>query len=220
MSMNARSTHVCSLSVALFSTLLLFACTAPQKQPPTGMMDKDTMEKNNAMMDKDDDRTKTATNPSTPQEKITNAMSAGPSAIAKDAAVLDWPTTEGGDFAELRKWTNGLTCLPDYPVSPGNDPMCLDGVWLEWFQAYAMKKDPVVTHTGIAYMLQGGSDASNTDPFAMEPAPGEDWMDAPPHVMVVSPNKSDLKAYGSTMGSAPWIMWENTPYEHLMVPVQ
>ena len=34
-------------------------------------------------------------------------------------------------------------------------------------------------------MLQGGSDASNDDPFATTPPPGEPWVATGPHVMVV-----------------------------------
>ena len=34
-------------------------------------------------------------------------------------------------------------------------------------------EEPNTQVVGLAYMLQGGSDASNTDPFATEPAEGE-----------------------------------------------
>ena len=44
-------------------------------------------------------------------------------------------------------------------------------------------------------MLQGGSDASNTDPFATKPAEGEDWMNAPAHIMVFPVGKLDPAVY-------------------------
>ena len=34
-------------------------------------------------------------------------------------------------------------------------------------------------------MLSGGSDASNTDPYATGPAPGNNWVATGSHVMIV-----------------------------------
>lgn len=83
------------------------------------------------------------------------------------------------------------------------------------------QEDPALTQAGIAYMLQGGSDASNTDPFATEPAPGEEWMSAPAHVMMFPAGKLDPEVYGIDPNSGkPWIMYAGTAYEHLMIPVK
>jgi hypothetical protein len=72
----------------------------------------------------------------------------------------------------------------------------------------------------LAYMLQGGSDASNTDPFATEPAPGDAWMASPPHVMILLPEAIDQTVFTTDHANGgPWVMWAGTPYEHLMVPV-
>ena len=157
----------------------------------------------------------------TNDEKITNAMSAAPVAIAKDATILDWPAKDGDPFPSLRTGTNNWTCLPDYPVSPGNDPLCVDKTAMQWFQAYLEHKTPKLAQAGLAYMLQGGSDPSNTDPYATEPKPGESWMSAPPHVMIFSSQKLDTKVYGTDPDAGkPWIMWADTPYEHIMMPVK
>lgn len=154
-------------------------------------------------------------------EKISNAMSAAPASVSAEATVLDWPSKAGEKPKVLRQGKNGWTCLPDYPATPGNDPMCLDRQWMKWLDAYLNKKKPHITDVGIAYMLQGGSDPSNTDPFAEKPAAGQDWMKAPPHVMILSPKKLDPKQLSSDPHSgAHWIMFGGTPYEHLMVPVQ
>jgi hypothetical protein len=70
-------------------------------------------------------------------------------------------------------------------------------------------------------MLQGASDASNTDPFAKHPAAGEDWVNAPLHLMVFPTGELDPKVYGTDPNTgAPWIMFANTPYQHLMIPVK
>ena len=162
-----------------------------------------------------------STPPSTDSEKITNAMSAAPVAIAKDATILDWPAKDGDPFGTLRAGTNGWTCLADEPTTPGNDPICVDAMAMQWFGAYLEHKTPKLAQSGLAYMLQGGSDPSNTDPYATEPKPGESWMSAPAHVMIFPSQKLDTKIYGTNPDSGgPWIMWADTPYAHLMMPVK
>lgn len=153
--------------------------------------------------------------------KIQNAMSAAPDAIAKEATILDWPEKAGAELATFQKGTNNWTCLPDFPTSPGNDPICVDKQALLWFQAYMTKKKPQLSQPGLGYMLQGASDASNTDPFADKPAAGQDWVSAPPHLMVFPTGKLDQNVYGTDDKSGkPWVMWAGTPYEHLMIPVK
>ena len=161
------------------------------------------------------------TPPKTNEEKITNAMSAAPLAIAKDATIIDWPARDGDQPISLRAGSNGWTCLPDYPVSPGNDPFCGDAMAMQWFGAYLQHKVPNISQFGLGYMLQGGSDPSNTDPYATEPKQGESWMSAPPHVMIFPAQKLDVKVFGTDPDSGkPWIMWADTPYAHIMMPVK
>ena len=153
--------------------------------------------------------------------KIQNAMSAAPRTVAKDATIMDWPAKEDAEPTVLRKGKNEWTCFPDDPGTPGNDPMCLDKMWMVWAQGWMTKKAPKITAPGMAYMLQGGSTASNSDPFAKKPAPGQKWMKEQPHIMLLVPGKLDPKLYSSNPHSGgPWIMWGGTPYEHLMVPVK
>jgi hypothetical protein len=155
----------------------------------------------------------------TPEWKIENAMSAGPTAIASGATIMDW-AAPGGQMTELRHGTNGWTCMPDVPDSPGNDPMCVDGQFLKWAGAWMSKAKPNITAFGSAYMLQGGSDASNTDPFKHKPDSGATWVDTGPHVMVVVPNVSALAGLSTDWKSGgPYIMWQGTPYAHVMIPV-
>jgi len=154
-------------------------------------------------------------------KKIRSASSAAPMAVSKDATIMDWPSTPDGKLVTLREGTNGWTCLPDTPSSPGPDPMCLDKQWMKWLNAYMSKTVPAIDGVGIAYMLQPGSYASNSDPFAGKPAPGEQWIKAPPHIMVLTPGKIDPAMFSSDPHSgAHWIMWGGTPYEHLMIPVK
>lgn len=169
----------------------------------------------------EDSNPEVSSTPSSKGGKIQEALGAAPESVAKGAAVMDFPEKEGGDLVELQKGTNDWTCFPDFPGSPGKDPMCVDKQGMLWLQAYITQKSPNLTQAGLAYMLQGGSDASNTDPFATKPTEGNDWITTPSHTMVFPVGKLDQTVYSvDPKNGGPWIMWAGTPYEHLMVPVK
>lgn len=153
-------------------------------------------------------------------DKIANALSAGPTWIREGAGVIDWPTEAGGEVIELRPSINGWTCIPDSPGSPKNDPMCLDEQWVGWLKSYLAGEEPNTTAVGFAYMLQGGSDSNNVDPSLAVPPAGSGWVIAPPHVMFLSPEPLDLSKYAADhLGGGPWVMFGGTPYEHIMMPL-
>lgn len=154
-------------------------------------------------------------------QKIRSALSAAPMSVSKDATVLDWPASPDAKPVTLRVGKSGWTCLPDNPGTPGQDPMCLDKQWMKWLNAHLNKTTPDIDGIGIAYMLQGGSDASNTAPYAAKPVHGDHWVMAKPHVMVIGPGKLDPEMFSSDPHSGEhWIMFGGTPFEHLMVPVK
>jgi hypothetical protein len=154
-------------------------------------------------------------------DKIGNAMSAGPASISANATIMDWPAEAGGDLVELRAGNNGWTCLPDDPSTPvGDDPMCVDEVWMGWLEAFMSGTEPQIDHIGIAYMLQGGPVADNDDPMATEPPAGQEWQMDPPPIMILSPLGWDPELFPTDVASGgPWIMFGGTPYEHLMFPI-
>src|SRR5262245_19886899 len=76
-----------------------------------------------------------AAGPKSAAAKIQEAMGAAPASISKDAAVMDWPAKEGGQMTQLRAGTNGWTCMPDFPQTEGNDPMCVDDQWMGFMGA-------------------------------------------------------------------------------------
>jgi hypothetical protein len=192
-------------AVAMTSIVFISACGAPE---PAADAPADTPAAAAAP----------ASAPTTPEAKVASAMSAGPPEIAQQATIMDMDAA--GAMTELRAGTNGWMCMPDIGTTPGTDPICVDQAWQQWFGAYLAKTPPQLSGVGIAYMLQGGSDASNTDPFATQPAAGADWIDSGPHVMVVPPNTAMLDAFGTDFNTGgPWVMWKGTPYAHLMVPV-
>jgi hypothetical protein len=154
------------------------------------------------------------------QAKIADAMRAGPSAIAENATILDYAMDDAGKFVVLREGSSDWFCFPDTPGGPIDDPTCYDATWLEFLYAFVAGEEPNVTVPGIAYMLQGGSDASNTDPFATEPAAGEEWVISPPHIMLLLPEDIDQTVFSTDHDSGgPFIMFAGTPYEHIMMPV-
>lgn len=154
------------------------------------------------------------------QAKIENAMSAAPLSVAENATIMDHEFNADGSIVILREGTNGWTCFPDMPTTPGNDPACYDETWMQWLKAYLAGEEPNITTPGLSYMLQGSSDASNTDPFAVEPAAGEEWVSSPSHIMVILPGKLDASLFSTDPESGePWIMFAGTPYEHIMIPV-
>ena len=156
--------------------------------------------------------------PSTDAAMIASALSAAPEAVSKDATVVAMDAKM--QMRTLKTGTNGWTCMPDGP-SPGVDPMCVDQNGMAWVDALMNKKDPPKGKMGFGYMLAGGSDASNTDPFATAPAAGGKWVDTGPHVMVF--NIGDAFAgYPTTAANTkvPYVMFPGTPYAHLMLPVK
>jgi hypothetical protein len=147
--------------------------------------------------------------------EFARAESAAPSSLSKNATILD------GDGNVLRKGTNGWTCMPDNPKTPGTDSMCMNEPWLNFRDARKNKTKPTYTQVGIAYMMQGDSPVSNTDPFAKAPKPGDDWVEGlGAHIMVLVPDVDTLKNVSTnSKNGGPWVMWANTPYAHLMIPI-
>lgn len=147
-------------------------------------------------------------------EMIQNAESAAPASLAAHATIMDM---EGN---VIRKGTNGWVCMPDNPNVPNNAPMCLDKPWLEVIDAWMHKREPGFESIGISYMLQEDLPTSNIDPFATEPKPDNDWVqNSGPHIMVVVPDHELLEGLPTDpTNGGPWVMWEGTPYAHIMIP--
>jgi hypothetical protein len=120
--------------------------------------------------------------------------------------------TPVGGAAELKPHA-GPCCKPPGFSGPG---LCLieHPTGAPW--------EPPAGKVGFLYMLSGGTDASNTDPHATGPAPGNNWVETGPHVMVVGA-KGMMEGYPREplpATEAPYVMWAGTPYEHLVLPVR
>ncbi len=84
-------------------------------------------------------------------------------------------------------------------------------------------KTPASGKVGLMYMLSGGTDASNTDPYATAPSSKNHWIKTGPHVMVVGADAAFYAMYPKSADpdtGVPYVMWAGTPYQHLMIPIK
>lgn len=157
----------------------------------------------------------------TDAELIASAMAAAPKKVGENATIV--APDEKGAMRTLRKGTNGFTCMPDNPETPGPDPMCWDKNAGAWIDAYLNHKTPPAGTMGLMYMLAGGTDASNTDPYAKKPSASNHWIKTGPHVMIVGADASFYDSYPKGADpdtKSPYVMWAGTPYQHLMAPIR
>ncbi len=150
------------------------------------------------------------------QDVIKSAMTAAPASVSGAAEIRDWKMNV------LREGTNGWTCLPDNADTPGEDPWCVTESWLNFLGAYVNKTEPTYEEIGFAYMLMGDTPVSNSNPYATDATGPEDWVtDLGAHLMMLVPDPKMLEAISTDhLNGGPWIMWPNTPYAHIMIPLE
>lgn len=150
------------------------------------------------------------------QAKIDEALSAAPPQLRDEV------TVRALDGTLLREGEGTFTCMPAPEAFAG--PMCLDEPWMAWFQAYQNQEDFTPSRIGIAYMLAGdspGGGASNIEPYAEGPTADNDWVVEGPHVMIIVPDDRILEGLPVTPDTdAPYVMYPDTPYAHIMLPVE
>lgn len=187
------------------TTALAAACSPAADQPENGPSPTENVAANQAVDHSD---------------PLASAMSAAPTAVSSAATIVTMDAA--GTMTTLREGSNGFTCMGDNPATPGPDPMCMDANAMEWAMAWIGRTPPPTEKAGVMYMLAGGTDASNTDPYATGPSEGGEWIETGPHMMVVG-SQAVLTGYpGGDVPdtSAPYVMWAGTPYAHLMIPIE
>ena len=147
------------------------------------------------------------------EQRIAHARSAAPASISANATVMV-------DGKVVAKGTNGWTCMPDTMPSDGA-AMCNDSMWMQVMMAMGGKEDFVANGVGISYMLQGdiGAGVSNSDPFHPDPKSAADYVETGPHLMIMVPKELLKGITDDPSGGGPYVMWGDTPYAHIMVPV-
>jgi hypothetical protein len=149
----------------------------------------------------------------TKEAKIARAMSSAPPDIARLAKIVD--TDAKGNMVVLREGNNGFTCMPGNPKVVGQPPMCANEAALQWLaDMKARKPRPTNTEPGIIYMLAGGWQRSDSDPFDTTSEPihiGPHWMIMWPFDAKTSGLPTRHKATGA------YIMWAGSPWAHLHI---
>lgn len=146
--------------------------------------------------------------------KIARAMSAAPPAISADATIMD------NDGTVLREGSNGWTCLPN-TMPDDKAPICNDALWMKMMQALGSQSDFVADGIGISYMLQGdiGAGVSNATPYHPDHKNADDYTEMGPHLMIIVPKELLAGIPEDPSSGGPHVMWGDTPYAHIMVPV-
>jgi hypothetical protein len=150
----------------------------------------------------------------TDADYMAKVATAAPAAVVKSATIV--MPNKDGTMRTLQSGNNGFTCM----VMPPAEPLCADKNAMAWAQAMMTHAAPP-DGVGFVYMLAGDEGASNVDPMATAPTADNHWVKTGPHVMIVGPG---VKAMGYPMtadanAALPYVMWANTPYAHLMIPV-
>jgi hypothetical protein len=148
-------------------------------------------------------------------ELIAHSRAAAPAAIGADATVM----VNGEVVAE---GSNGWTCMPE--VMPGDGAaVCIDAVWGEMMAAVGAKAPFAASGVGLSYMLLGeppGGGVSNSDPYHEDPTNADDYVETGPHLMLIVPKELLEGMTDDPSSGGPYVMWKDTDYAHLMIPIE
>jgi hypothetical protein len=149
----------------------------------------------------------------TEEDLLQRLEGVAPAEILGNATLLH--VTEKGEMQTVREGTNSWTCM-----YPGTNPMCVDAGGLAWMHALMRGSKEAPQDLGFAYMLLGDEGTSNIAPGATEETGDNAWVQTGPHVMIVGATAWPmLKGYSREADpSNAFVMWADTPYEHLMLP--
>ncbi len=149
-------------------------------------------------------------------EQVKLALSGAPPHLVKEVGVMIYGAD--GKLTESKKSTNGFTCIPTVMNLPDPDPMCMDAAVQQWMNDLMVgAPKPTNTVPGIAYMARGGSHFEKEGKVVMG-GDGAKTVKEPPHWMLMWP----FDAEATKLPTAPnvsgvYIMFEGTPYAHLMI---
>lgn len=156
--------------------------------------------------------------PVTDEEKITEALRAGPAFITKEATLLDWPSAPGAEYRVLRKGTNEWACLPGMPGAAHDEPGCFDRVFLQFMKESLAGRTPNVANVGISYMY-GGFWVPNK---SHAKGSGKEFH-VGPHIMIVGLDQKLLQTFNPDgSGGQPYVnhLAGNHPELFLVIPIR
>src|SRR5258708_34258945 len=85
--------------------------------------------------------------PVTDEQKIADALRAGPAFVTKDAVIADWPADPkdpNPPYRVLRPGKSNWTGLPGFPCYPQDEPTCPAKTSMQWIKA-SRAGDPLHT---------------------------------------------------------------------------
>ena len=146
---------------------------------------------------------------------VAYARAAAPAEVGANATiVIDGEVAVEGN--------NGWTCMPE--TMPGDRaPICVDDVWAEMMTAVGSQAAYEASRIGISYMLQGepsGSGVSKSDPYHADHVNADDYVETGPHLMVIAPKEMIANISDDPSSGGPFVMWKDTDYAHIMIPVE
>jgi len=132
--------------------------------------------------------------PMTDQQKLADALRAGPEFVTKDALILDWPANPKDPNAEyrvLRLGKSDWTCLPGVPGYPHDEPMCADKTSMQWIKDSLADRPVHIEQIGVMYMYSGAwvPDILGTSHST------DHTYHVGPHVMIITPHNKDLEKF-------------------------
>ena len=148
------------------------------------------------------------------EKLIAHSRSAAPAAVGAGATVV----INGEVVVE---GSNGWTCMPEV-MSGDGAAVCIDATWGAMMGALGAKAPFKANSVGLSYMLAGepkGSGVSNSDPYHADPQNADDYVETGPHLMLIVPKELLKGITDDPSSGGPWVMWGDTDYAHLMIPV-
>jgi len=150
---------------------------------------------------------------------------AAPDFIGNFASVI------GSDGAVLREGTNGWICqsanprpVPETGWESAHHamPVCHDGEGMKWMMGYMAGEAPEMERDSYMWMLHGDMGEDNTRAGVLEKddAAPDQWIESGPHLMLMPKDPASLANYPTSFKTgAPYVMFANTRYAHLMIPL-
>ena len=143
----------------------------------------------------------------------------------------DFAAVQGGDGEVLREGTNGWVCLAFNPMPENGfetphdaNPACADAASLAWVDAYMNQTIPEMQSDGWMWMLHGDTGVDNFRAYSEGDREGSDpihFIESGPHLMLLPKDPSSMEGQTTEFTSgAPYVMFKDTPYVHLMIPVE
>lgn len=142
---------------------------------------------------------------------IAQARSAAPSMVSAEATIM----YRGKVLAEGR---NNWICMPE-TLPDDNSPICNDAQWMKMMQAVGTKGAFTAQGLGFSYMLGGDGGVSNSTPYHPDHAHAPDFIREGPHLMLIVPKAMLNGITDDPHAGGPYVMWRDTPYAHIMIPV-